>query len=117
MNPSAAGLVWLHLRALLGKPALSTVNRFFVLTAGKSGGAGQGLSASWKCGGIAQDPAFDAFLEEYKDQGYRALSHSQRFAHYTPAYRVVKSDFAPLLSACSGNREAAQERAAHCGGS
>ncbi len=95
-EPIGGGLVRLHLRALLGSLPLSTVNRFFVLTAGEVRGSRAGFERKLEVlRGLLQDPAFDAFLEEYKDQGYRALSHSQRFrAHYTPAYRVVKSDFA-----------------------
>ncbi|NMB00023.1 MAG: hypothetical protein GX971_00665, partial [Firmicutes bacterium] len=36
-----------------------------------------------------------AYLEEYKNSGYPAVSHSEQYKkHYAPSYRIISSDFA-----------------------
>ncbi|MGI6674430.1 MAG: uridine kinase family protein [Limnochordia bacterium] len=90
------GLVRLHLRALEGTLALSTVNRFFVLTAKEPRGSVEGLEGKLSLlQELLCDSSFDAFVEEYRAAGRPVVSHSERFRrHYAPAYRVVKGEFA-----------------------
>lgn len=95
-EPIGGGLVRLHLGALKDSLSLTTVNRFFVLTAQKVRGSRESFERKLKVlQEWLQDPALEEFLKEYGQAGYPPLSHSERFrAHYAPAYRVVLGEFA-----------------------
>ncbi|WP_461370753.1 uridine kinase family protein [Candidatus Darwinibacter acetoxidans] len=94
-EPIGGGLVRLHLRALGGALPLTTVNRFFVLTAQKPRGSAEGFRRKLEIlREYLQDQSLEPFFEEYRLAGYPPLSHSERYRrHYAPAYRVVKGEF------------------------
>lgn len=103
------GLCRLDLRALetLGIEA-STVNRFFVETAGSVSGSTerfeQKLDALLRLCRSGELP-FDAieaeqYIDSLKAKGYPAVSHSEEYRRaYAPAYRVVKSAYRDYIGA------------------
>ncbi|NMB00353.1 MAG: hypothetical protein GX971_02355, partial [Firmicutes bacterium] len=90
------GLVRLNLRALGDVLPLATVNRFFTLTAHEKRGCVERFESKLEIlkehfSGVD----LDAYLEEYKNSGYPAVSHSEQYKkHYAPSYRIISSDFA-----------------------
>ncbi len=95
------GLCRLQLAAIEGAGIrLTTVNQFFVNTAGSRRGDLTGfeqkldvLRACCQAGSLPHSPAeLYGFLLTYRAQGYPAISHSAVYRdHYKPAYRVVDS--------------------------
>lgn len=96
------GLVRLHLPGIDAHVSLETVNRFFVNTAAqvnrdtacfeKKLGELRELCAE----GIAAFSVdeLDAYIAQYKQQGYPAVHHSAVYKKkYRPAYRVVSEDY------------------------
>jgi hypothetical protein len=88
---------------------LTTVNQFFVNTARSRRGdlasfeqKLEVLRACCQAGSLPHSPAdLDAFLLDYRAQGYPAIGHSAVYRdYYKPAYRVVDSvyrDHFPLF--------------------
>jgi len=93
----------LHLRALqCNNIELTTINRFFLNTANSICGSVQSVEEKLEilrqCCKNKELPysleEFDAYLQEYKHQGYRPVSHSEIYrTAYAPAYRIVKSEY------------------------
>ncbi|NLW16171.1 MAG: hypothetical protein GX033_00665, partial [Firmicutes bacterium] len=83
-----------------------TVNRLFVLSANEHVGKRENFEGKlaafrqWCVDGLFPwaGPELDAYLLEYKAQGYPALSHSDTYrSAYAPAYRVISSKFVPYF--------------------
>lgn len=86
----------------------STVNRFFIHTAKSVGGSIPGfeqkLDVLRQCcrDGDLPYPAgeLEAYLDAYRSRGYPPVSHSEIYkTAYSPAYRVVKTDYRTYLKA------------------
>lgn len=104
------GLCRLHLAALKDTGiSLTTVNRFFVHTANSFAGNVDSFEEKLTVFGRCcrekllpfAEAAAAAWVRDYQQQGYPAVSHSNIFREtYAPAYRVVKAvfrDFFPLF--------------------
>lgn len=101
------GLCRLNLSAIVNQGITpATVNRLFVLSANKQIGSVENFERKlaalrqWCIDGLFPwvDFELDAYLKEYKAQGYPAVSHSQDYrSAYAPAYRVISSAFRPLF--------------------
>lgn len=97
------GLCRLHLMPLRKAPIhLETVNRFFINTANRAQGSIPGfqekLDIFRQCCGDKELPypleEVEAYLDAYRRQGFPQVSHSEVYrAAYSPAYRVVKSQY------------------------
>jgi len=97
------GLYRLHLSALKNTGIdLATVNKFFVNTANSVRGSIESfekkLEALKKCCEEKTLPyslqECEAYLNDYKKQGYPPVSHSRIFQSlYLPAYRIVKAEY------------------------
>jgi len=101
------GLVRLHLQGIgSDAPDLSTINRFFVVTSNTHKGSIEGMERKLdelKCSCRQQAlpytlEALEEYLRPYRSQGYPACRHSEQYrAAYSPAYRVIRRDFAAYL--------------------
>ena len=97
------GLCRIHLSALEGRNIeLETVNKFFVNTANSVKGSVEAfeekLHVLRECCEEGSLPyslqELEAYLKEYKNQGYPPVSHSDIYkALYSPAYRIVKEEY------------------------
>jgi len=97
------GLCRLHLRSLRKTSIqLETVNRFFVHTANSVQGSissfQEKLEIFRQCCVDKELPypleEVEAYLDAYRRQGFPQVSHSEAYrAAYSPAYRVVKSQY------------------------
>ena len=96
------GMYRIHLAALDDGLAAETLNEMFVQTADRKVGTRESfenkleiLVECCKSGALPFDEAqVRAYLKEYRQQGYPAVSHSDRFREqYHPAYRVVADCF------------------------
>lgn len=93
----------LHLKALQSSNIeLATINRFFFNTANSVFGSIQGfeekLAVLRQCCIDRELPykieELNTYLWEYKQQGYRPVSHSEIYrTAYAPAYRIVSSEY------------------------
>lgn len=95
----------LHLDKLISSNSdisLETVNRFFVCTANSVTGNvesfAEKLDVLRQCCRDKELPYsiedVDAYLANYKNMGYPAVSHSETYRQaYCPAYRIVKSEY------------------------
>ena len=97
------GYVRLNLACLGKTVSLTTVNRFFMLSAQEMPGTLGGFEEKIKIvkelcrdGLLPYDfEEVDGYLAEYKKRGYPAVSHSQVYRElYSPSYRVLRSTFA-----------------------
>lgn len=102
------GLSRIDLRALDEGLSASTLNRIFVLTAGRKTGDisrfERKLDELRQCCGQGETPfsldELDSYLSEYKRQGYPAVSHSEVYRRlYHPAYRVADDHYARYFTA------------------
>jgi len=97
------GLCRLHLERLTGSDvSLRTVNKMFVSTANTVSGSitafEEKLNVLRQCCMNKELPFnaedVDAYLADYKNSGYPAVSHSETYKNaYRPAYRIVKSEY------------------------
>jgi len=97
------GLCRLHLERLTGSGiSPGTVNKMFVSTANSVSGSiiafEEKLNVLRQCCRDKELPFIienlDAYLADYKNAGYPAVSHSEPYKKaYRPAYRIVRSEF------------------------
>jgi len=91
--------VRLNLAAIKGKLSPAVVNRLFVRSAEKIKGSvfsfEESLSLLY---GYFDKAQINSYLEKYKSAGYPAVSHTEDYRKkYSPAYRVISSDYAKYL--------------------
>ena len=100
------GLARLHIGALPPDTVWEAVNRLFVWTAAQNKGSRQGLEHKLQLfQAMCEKKALpveagqcQAFLEQYRAQGYPVIHHSQAFRQtYAPPYRVVSQEGEGLL--------------------
>jgi hypothetical protein len=101
------GLVRLYLQGLgSDAPDLSTINRFFMVTSNTHKGSIEGFEKKLDelmCACRSQTlpytlKALEDYLQQYRSQGYPAVSHSEQYrTAYSPAYRVIRREFAVYL--------------------
>lgn len=101
-EPLGNGIVRMHLRPLLQTGlSLETANAMFVYSANHFHGDAQAFMAALD--GLAETDADHVWLENYRQAGCPAVSHSEAYrAAYAPAYRMVMRVFAdafPLVLA------------------
>ncbi len=102
------GLCRMNLSVLDEGLSPETLNRMFVVTAGRTAGTVRGfeekLDMLRRCCGRGETPfsleELDRYLSEYRDRGYPAVSHSEIYRqNYHPAYRVVDENDTRYLQA------------------
>ena len=100
------GLARLHIGGLPPDTVWEAVNRLFVWTAAQNKGSRQGLEHKLQLfQAMCEKKALpveagqcQAFLEQYRAQGYPVIHHSQAFRQaYAPHYRVVSQEGEGLL--------------------
>lgn len=107
-EPIGGGLCRVYLGSLKHtRLRAATLNRLFILTAGRARGARRGLEAKLRIirAAAARGEAgfsaaeLDEYLEKQERTGYPAAGHSARYrAAYRPAYRVVARGFCNFLA-------------------
>ncbi len=104
-EPIGDGFARLNLSPALELPA-EAINRIFVTSANSTRGDVDDfrkkldlLCALTVAGALPLKlPELEAYIAAYEAEGYPAVSHSEKYrAAYSPAYRVVKAEYAPYI--------------------
>lgn len=99
-EPIGNGLCRLHLAAC-GEDSLPVLAELFCRSAREHRGSREGLERRVALLQALEVPGMEAWLAQYRAEGYPPVHHSRSFReHYAPHYRVICASYAEEIRMC-----------------